>query len=83
MDVEQVQQIAKQLSDAAEDITTIEKDLTSGLRDVDWEGPDADDFRGTWESDVVPALQQIMKAVEALGSSAAKNASEQAAVSSH
>ncbi|WP_227488334.1 WXG100 family type VII secretion target [Brachybacterium subflavum] len=83
MDVDQVLKMAKQLSSAAEDITTMQSDLTTGLEEVDWTGPDADDFRGTWESEMVPALKSIQTAVEQLGATAESNASEQQTVSSH
>lgn len=83
MDVDQVLRMAKQLNSAAEDITTMQSELTTGLEEVDWTGPDADDFRGSWESEMVPALKNIQSAVEQLGSTAESNASEQASVSSH
>lgn len=82
MNVEEVKRMSAQLRDAAEEITRIEQELTSGLADVDWTGPDADRFRGQWQSEMVPALQQIMNSVNELGESADRNASEQEATSS-
>src|SRR5699024_11919462 len=67
MNVEEVRRMSAQLRDAAEEITRIEQELTSGLADVDWTGPDADRFRGQWQSEMVPALQQIMNSVSELG----------------
>ena len=58
------------------------KELTRGLEDVDWTGPDADRFRGQWSGEMVPALQQIMNAVNELGDTADRNAAEQEATSS-
>lgn len=74
--------MATQLREAAEEITRIEQELTAGLEDVDWTGPDADRFRGQWAGEMVPALQQVMTAVNDLGESADRNAAEQEATSS-
>ncbi|QCR53557.1 hypothetical protein C1N80_08155 [Brachybacterium sp. SGAir0954] len=82
MNVEEVRRMANQLRDAAEEITRIEQELTSGLEEVDWTGPDADRFRGEWSGEMVPALQQVRKAVEELGQTADSNAAEQEATSS-
>ncbi|MFC0675086.1 WXG100 family type VII secretion target [Brachybacterium hainanense] len=82
MAVEEVRQMAAQLRDAAEEIGAIERELTGGLEGVDWTGPDADQFRGQWSGEMVPALQQIMQAVADLGETADRNADEQARTSS-
>lgn len=83
MNVEEVRRMSAQLRDAAEEITRIEQELTTGLAEVDWTGPDADRFRGQWSGEMVPALQQIMNAVNDLGDSADRNAAEQDATSSN
>lgn len=75
--------MSAQLRDAADEITRIEQELTSGLEGVDWTGPDADRFRGQWSSEMVPALQQIMTSVTDLGETADRNAAEQESTSSH
>lgn len=77
MNVEEVRRLASQLEEAAEEIGAIQEELTSGLEEVDWTGPDADRFRGQWNGDMVPALQQIMQSVADLGESATRNANEQ------
>ena len=82
MNVDEVKLMSGQLRDAAEEITRIEQELTRGLEDVDWTGPDADRFRGQWSGEMVPALQQIMNAVNELGDTADRNAAEQEATSS-
>ncbi|MCT1437959.1 WXG100 family type VII secretion target [Brachybacterium paraconglomeratum] len=82
MNVDEVKRMSGQLRDAAEEITRIEQELTRGLEDVDWTGPDADRFRGQWSGEMVPALQQIMNAVNELGDTADRNATEQEATSS-
>lgn len=82
MNIEEVRRMSAQLRDAAEEITRIEQELTSGLADVDWTGPDAERFRGQWQGEMVPALQQIMTSVNELGESAERNAAEQDSTSS-
>lgn len=73
--------MARQLRDAAEEITRIEQELTSGLEGVDWTGPDADRFRGQWSGEMVPALQQVMNSVSDLGDTADRNVAEQESTS--
>ena len=82
MNVDEVKRMSGQLRDAAKEITRIEQELTRGLEDVDWTGPDADRFRGQWSGEMVPALQQIMNAVNELGDTADRNAAKQEATSS-
>lgn len=81
MNVEEVRRMSGQLREAADEITRIEQELTSGLEGVDWTGPDADRFRGQWSGEMVPALQQIMNSVHELGATADRNAAEQDAAS--
>lgn len=69
--------MAVQLREAADEITRIQQELTDGLEGVDWTGPDADRFRGQWSGEMIPALHQIMGAVNDLGDSAERNAAEQ------
>lgn len=83
MNVEEVRRMAGELRDAAAEIGRIEQELTSGLDGVDWTGPDADRFRGQWGGEMVPALQQIARAVEELGEDAERNAGEQESTSSN
>lgn len=82
MNVEEVRRMSMQLREAAEEITRIEQELTSGLEGVDWTGPDADRFRGQWSGEMIPALQQIMNAVAELGDTAERNIAEQESTSS-
>lgn len=77
MAVEEVRRMAQMLSDAAEEITRIKEELTAGLEEVDWTGPDADRFRSQWEGEMVPALQDISQSVGELGTKADANASQQ------
>lgn len=73
--------MANQLRDAAEEIGSIERELTSGLEGVFWQGPDADQFRDQWSGEMVPALQNVMQAVNGLGDDADRNASQQVSTS--
>lgn len=81
MAVEEVRRMAGMLSDAAEEITRISDELTQGLEEVDWTGPDADRFRGQWESEMVQSLQEISQTVAEMGQTAERNAAEQDAAS--
>lgn len=81
MNVEEVKRMSAQLREAAEEITRIEQELTNGLAEVVWTGPDAERFRGQWQSEMVP-LQQIKNSVNELGDAADRNASEQQSTSS-
>ena len=83
MNVEEVRRMSAQLREAAEEIGRIEQDLTSGLEDVDWTGPDAERFRGQWAGEMVPALQQVKSAVLELSDSAERDAEEQRNISEH
>lgn len=83
MAVDEVRKMAAQLGQAATEIDRIQKELTQGLTDVDWTGPDADKFRQHWQSEMVPALHQIASTAHDLQQTASQNANEQAATSSH
>lgn len=82
MAVEEVRRMAQMLADASEEITRIKDELTAGLAEVDWTGPDADRFRSQWEGEMVPALQEISQSVGELGTTAESNAAQQDAASS-
>lgn len=83
MNVEEVRRMSAQLREAAEEIGRIEQDLTTGLADVDWTGPDAERFRGQWSGEMVPALHQVKNAVLELSDSAERDAEEQRNISEH
>lgn len=77
MIVEEVRRLAKQLQDASDEISRIEQELTTGLGEVDWTGPDADRFRSTWESETIPSLQDVSTEIADLSTTADRNASDQ------
>lgn len=81
MDVEEVRQVAQRLRDVGTEISQLETQLTGGLADVVWTGPDADRCRAQWSDELVPAMQQIVALVQELGDTAERNASEQDAAS--
>lgn len=73
--------MSAQLRDAADEVMRLEQELTGGLADVFWSGPDADRFRGMWSGEMVPALHQVADAVTQLSQQADLNAAEQDAAS--
>ncbi|MDO5662002.1 MAG: WXG100 family type VII secretion target [Brachybacterium sp.] len=81
MNVEEVRQMAAVLQEAAAEIEQISSELTSGLEQVDWTGPDADRFRGQWQSEMIPTLQRLSASVTELSTAAQRNASEQESAS--
>lgn len=83
MNVDEVRRMVTELREAAQEISRIQQDLTAGLDGVDWTGPDADRFRGQWNGEMVPALQQIQSAVDGLGDDAERNIGEQERTSSN
>lgn len=82
MAVDEVRQMARALDAAADEITQVQAQLTAGLESVDWTGPDATRFRSQWQSETVPKLQELARAVKELGETADRNAAEQDAASS-
>ncbi|TAJ48220.1 MAG: hypothetical protein EPO52_08670 [Herbiconiux sp.] len=81
LDVEQVQQLSKQLNSQSQQVQTILTTLTSALQSVQWTGPDAENFRSEWNTTHTAALKQVITALEDASQKAAKNASDQAATS--
>lgn len=83
MDVDQVESIGHQLKNAASNInnliTSIDHLVNEAL--ANWEGKDATDFHGWWNSQHKPALQSAEQAVDGLGQSALNNAAAQRSVS--
>ncbi|MFB2598752.1 hypothetical protein ACEXQE_13240 [Herbiconiux sp. P17] len=81
LDVEQVQQLSKQLNTQSQQVQQILTTLTSALQSVQWTGPDAEGFRSEWNSTHTAALKQVIAALEDASQKAAKNASDQEATS--
>ncbi len=81
MSVDEVRRMARDLADAAEEIEQMRTELTTGLEEVDWTGPDADRFRGEWADEMDPALEDLSTAISALSTTAETNAQEQESTS--
>lgn len=81
MSVDEVRRMARDLADAAEEIEQMRTELTTGLEEVDWTGPDADRFRGLWADEMAPALEDLSTAIAALSTTAETNAQEQESTS--
>ncbi len=63
-DTEQLQQQAELTGAGAKQIEDLAMRLSSTVSTVAWLGPDADDFRATWEGDL---RQRLHEAAERLG----------------
>ena len=66
MDVEQVQNLSRQLDQKA----------------TDWKGQDANQFRSDWNSDLTQKLRQVSQALKDASRKASQNAQEQQTTSS-
>lgn len=78
MDVAQVRQMAQQLSEAAQQVSTWQTQLSGEVNGLDWHGDDATTFRSSWESEVVAAFQDVERLLSELSETALRNADEQA-----
>lgn len=77
MDVGQVQQMAEQLAEAAEQVGTWKTQLTSEVDGLDWEGDDATEFRSTWQGEVGEAFETVRRKLEELAETIMRNVEEQ------
>lgn len=82
MDVEQVQNLSRQLNQKASEIDNIISTLNSTLQGTDWKGQDAEQFRNDWNSTLTQKLRQVSEALKQAGQRASQNAQEQQAASS-
>jgi len=81
-DVEQLNQLAAQLNNKANDIQNVISQLTSAINSVEWKGNDANRFRSDWQGQYVSQLKQVVNALQQASQNAKRNAQEQANVSS-
>jgi len=77
MIVEEVEQLAAQMTQRAEEITQLMGHLTSQLESTSWVGPDRENFHGEWHSSHIPALQNVANALGQAASKAHMNAQQQ------
>lgn len=77
MNIEQVRQLSSQLEQAAGEIEGITSKLTGSLENTDWQGPDADAFRGEWQGTHCTTLRQLQDRLREVANQAKQNAQQQ------
>ena len=79
MDVEAVRSLAGQLHNQAGQIQSVVNQINGliGQLESAWQGPDATEFRGWWESQHRPHLMACHDAIDGLHQSALNNAMQQ------
>ncbi|MDQ0680860.1 uncharacterized protein YukE [Arthrobacter pascens] len=76
-DVQQLRDLGKQLQSGATDIESQKSRLNQMLNTTDWKGPDAEKFRGEWDSNHMAQLTKVADALKDAGQRATKNADAQ------
>jgi uncharacterized protein YukE len=76
-DVEALRNLGTRLNSGSNEIQNQKNQLNNTLHGVDWRGPDADQFRNQWESEHLPALDRVARALEEAGRQASRNAQQQ------
>ncbi len=77
MDIDQVRQLANQMTQAAEQIEQLNSQLTSALNSTQWVGPDQQRFMSEWTSQHSPNLRNVSQGLEQAAQLANQNASQQ------
>jgi uncharacterized protein YukE len=77
MDVEQVQGLAGQLGQAAEEVLQVAQELTARLGTTTWVGADRTRFDQEWASAHRPGLQTVAEALHGAAASASASAQDQ------
>lgn len=80
-DPEQLDRLAQQLTDRAEDLDSIRGQLGLALHHGPWVGPDAERMRGEWDSSCVRILLNSADALRQAAVGARENAAQQRQVS--
>ena len=81
MDVEQVQNLSRQLQQKASDIDNIITTLNSTMQSTEWKGQDDEQFRNDWNSSLTQKLRQVSQSLKDASSKASQNAREQQDIS--
>lgn len=63
MDITEGRDLARMMATNATDIEGLTNMLTQKLESTPWFGPDATRFKGDWNGQYVPALQQVVQAL--------------------
>lgn len=74
--IEQIQQLAGQLTAKADTIANVVSYLTSAIKCVQWAGPEAEQFRSDWNREHTVALGAVVDALRTASDNAAKSARE-------
>ncbi|MBC3764159.1 WXG100 family type VII secretion target [Quadrisphaera oryzae] len=81
MNVEQVEGVARQLSDAGQQIQQLSAKLSSLLQSAEWVGNDQQQFLNEWNGTHRTALQRVVDGLNQASQAASRNAREQRDVS--
>lgn len=76
-DVQQLRDLGGKLQAGASEIETQKGNLDKLLKQTDWKGPDAERFRGEWDSNHMTQLSKVADALKEAGQKAKKNADQQ------
>jgi uncharacterized protein YukE len=76
-DVEALRNLGSRLNTGSTEIQNQKNQLNNALRGVEWRGNDANQFRNQWETEHLPALDRVARALEEAGRHANRNAQEQ------
>lgn len=83
MNVEEVENLGRLLQQQADHINQVVGQLDSAVHNANWQGQDANTFKGSWWPQHKSQLQQVSEGLHGFGQSALNNATEQRNVSSH
>ena len=76
-DVEALRNLGTRLTNGSNDMQNQKNQLNNALRGVEWNGQDANQFRNQWETEHLPALDRVARALEEAGKQASRNAQQQ------
>jgi uncharacterized protein YukE len=76
-DVEALRNLGTRLNSGSTEIQNQKNQLTRALDGVEWKGQDAEQFRNEWQSNHLPALDRVARALEEAGQRASRNAQQQ------
>jgi uncharacterized protein YukE len=82
MDIPAVRNLSKQLKSRADEIQSIQQQLTGQLDSTPWQGPDREQFHGDWNGQHRQALNAVIQGLEQASVRATRNANEQEQASS-
>lgn len=83
MNVEEVENLGRLLQQQADHINQVIGQLDSAVHNANWQGQDANTFKGSWWPDHKNQLSQVAQGLHGFGQSALNNASDQRTASSH